>query len=162
MALVLKKWYAGNTADNTGNYVHLVGRQPGFFAWVLSVLGVDPTTEVEVKQHLIVFTAGSLSGRERRVIPLKSISSTYYGYEKPWKEALLVTLLLMPLFGIGLLLGPLYYILNKKLTVGVVEMSGWIGGFAFKRSVIEGKNISEPEAYQVIEIIRLLIEAKTS
>jgi hypothetical protein len=162
MSLVLKKWTSGSTADNNGNYVHLIGRQPGFFAWLLSIMGVDPTTEIEVKQHLIVFTVGSLSGRERRVIPLRSVSSTYYGYEKPWKEALALALVLLPAFGLGLLIGPLYYILNKKLTVGVVEVSGWAGGFSIKRSVIEGKNIQEPEAYQVIEVIRGLIEAKTA
>ncbi len=162
MALVLKKWYAGNTVDLNGNYVHLVGREAGLFAWLLSIIGIDPTTEVEIKQNLIVFTAGSLSGRERRVIPVRSVSSAYYGYTKPWKEALFLTLLLAPFFGIGLILGPLYYFLNKKLVVGVVEGSGWVGGFAFKRSVIEGKNIQEKDAYNVIDIIRGLIEAKTA
>ena len=62
----------------------------------------------------------------------------------------------------GLIIGPLYYVLSKNLTVGVVEASGWTGAFSFKRSVIEGQNISEEEAYEVIEIIRTLIEAKTS
>lgn len=162
MALVLKKWHSDRSADINGNYVHLVGRQPGLFAWLLSKLGVDPTTEVEVKNNLISFTAGSLSGREKRVIPINSISSAYYGYEKPWKEALALALVLLPVFGLGLIIGPLYYILNKKLTVGVVEGSGWIGGFSFKRSVIEGKNIQEHEAYEVIEIIRWLIESKTA
>ncbi len=162
MALVLKKWHAGTTPDTNGNYVHLVGRQAGLFAWLLALLKIDPTTEVEIKQNLIVFTEGSLSGRERRVIPVQSVSSAYYGYTKPWKEALLLTILLAPFFGIGLILGPLYYFLNKKLVVGVVEGSGWVGGFAFKRSVIEGKNIQEKDAFNVIDIIRGLIEAKTA
>ena len=162
MALVLKKWYASSSPNADGNYVHLVGREAGLFAWLLSLLGIDPTTEVEIKDDLIVFSAGSLSGKERRVIPMRSVCSAYYGYEKPWKAALVIGLLLMPFFFLGLLVGPLYYVLNKKLSVGIVEMSGWIGGFAFKRSVIEGQNIDEQKAYEVINIVRVLIEKKTA
>lgn len=40
-----------------------------------AVLGIDPTTEVEIKQNLIIFTSGSLSGRERRVIPVQSVNT---------------------------------------------------------------------------------------
>ncbi len=158
MALVLKKWTAQNTADSNGNFAHLIGREAGLFAWLLSVMGIDATTSVEIQENLVVFSQGSLQGTEKRVIPLSSVCSAYYGYKKPWKEALFITVLLAPLFFIGLLLGPLYYFLNKTLTVGIVEQSGWTGGFAFKRSIIEGKTISEQEAWAVIQIIRALIE----
>lgn len=117
---------------------------------------------MQIKDNLIIFHAGSLAGQEKRIIPIKSVTSAYYGYEKPWKEALAIGLLLAPLFFIGFFVGPLYYFLNKKLTVGVVESSGWVGGFSFKRSVIEGKNIDERNAYEVIDIIRKLIEDKTA
>lgn len=157
MALVIKKWHASNTPNEKGNYVHLVGREAGLFAWFLSVLGLDPTTEVEIKKDLIIFSAASLSGRTTRVIPMKSLTSAFYGYEKPWKEALLIGLLLAPVF-IGFVVGPLYYFLNKTLAIGVIEASSWTGGFAFKRSVIEGQNIDEKQAYKVIEIVRSLIE----
>jgi hypothetical protein len=162
MALVIKKWYANTTKNEDGNYVHLIGREAGLFAWLLSVIGIDPTTEVEIRDTMIVFTAGSLSGKQKRVIPMLSVCSAYYGYAKPWQMALVLGVLLTPVFGAGLIIGPLYYFLNKELTVGIVENSSWIGGFAFKRSVIEGQNIDEQQAYQVIDIIRSLIEAKTA
>lgn len=162
MALVIKKWYASTTPNQDGNFVHLVGREAGLFAWLLSVIGIDPTTEVEIKEKVIVFTAGSLSGKQKRVIPMQSVCSAYYGYVKPWQMALFLGLLLLPFFGLGLVVGPLYYFLNKELTVGVVENSSWVGGFAFKRSVIEGQNIDEKKAYEVIDIIRTLIEARTT
>jgi hypothetical protein len=162
MALVIKKWHASKAANQEGNYVHLVGREAGLFAWALSIIGIDPTTEIEIKENLIVFTAGSLAGKQKRVIPMKSVCSAYYGYVKPWQMALALGLLLLPVFFLGLLVGPLYYFLNKELNVGVVETSGWIGGFAFKRSVIEGQNIDENKAYEVIDIIRSLIEAQTA
>jgi hypothetical protein len=162
MALVLKKWHASNSANESGDFVHLVGREAGLFAWILSIIGIDPTTEIQIKDNLIIFHAGSLAGQEKRIIPIKSLTSAFYGYQKPWKEALAIGVLLTPVFFIGLIAGPLYYFLNKKLTVGVVEASGWSGGFSFKRSVIEGKNIDEKSAYEVINIIRQLIEAKTT
>jgi len=162
MSLVIKKWYAGNDANEDGNFVHIVGRESGLLSWLLSLIKIDPTSEVEIKDNLIKFNSSSLSGQEKRIIPLNSITSAYYGYEKPWKMALVLIVLLTPIFFIGLIVGPLYYFLNKNLTIGVVEASGWVGKFSFKRSIIEGQNINEEEAYKVIEIIRSLIEAKTA
>lgn len=161
MALVIKKWYAGKQVDSNGNYIHLIGREAGIFSWILSLMGVDPTTEVEVKEKVILFSSASLAGQEKRVIPMKSVCSAFYGYKKPWKEALAIGLILLPLFGLGLIVGPLYYFLNKTLSVAVVEKSAWVGGFSFKRSVIEGQNITENEAYKVIDILRWIIEEKT-
>ncbi|HEC28232.1 MAG TPA: hypothetical protein ENI65_01400 [Gammaproteobacteria bacterium] len=162
MSLVIKKWYASDDANENSDFVHLVGRESGILSWLLSIFKIDPTSEIEIKDNLIKFTSSSLAGQEKRIIPLNSISSAYYGYEKPWKMALVLTVLLTPIFFIGLIVGPLYYFLNKNLTVGVVEASGWVGSFSFKRSIIEGQNINEEEAYKVIEIIRSLIEAKTA
>lgn len=162
MALVIKEWYASKTKDSNGNHVHLVGREGGLLSWLLSLIKIDPTTEVEIKENIIKFSSGSLAGQEKRIIPFKSITSAYYGYTKPWKEALVITILLSPIFFIGLIVGPVYYFLNKDLTVAVIEASGWVGSFSFKRSIIEGKNIDEEQAYEVIEIIRSLIEDKTT
>lgn len=162
MALVIKKWYASTSPNQDGNYVHLVGREAGLFAWLLSVVGLDPTTEIKISDSLITFGAASLSGRSTRVIPMRSLTSAFYGYEKPWKLALLITAVFMPVFFLGLLLGPLYYFLNKELAIGVVEASSWSGSFAFKRSVIEGQNIDEVQAYRVIDIVRSLIEKKSA
>ena len=162
MSLVIKKWSAGGKADENGNFVHLVGREGGLLSWVLSLFKIDATSEVEIKSNLINFTTSSLAGQVKRVIPMQSITSAYYAYEKPWKMALIITVALTPIFFIGLVAGPLYYFLNKNLTVAVVEASGWTGAFSFKRSVIEGQNINEQEAYVVIDIIRRLIEAKTA
>ena len=162
MSLVIKKWYAGNESNEDGDYVHLVGREAGLLSWALSLFKIDATSEVEIKDNLIKFTSSSLAGQEKRIIPMNSITSAYYAYEKPWKMALVLTLLLTPVFFIGLIVGPLYYFLNKNLTVAFVEASGWVGSFSFKRSVIEGQNINEDEAYRVIDIVRTLIEAKTA
>lgn len=162
MSLVIKKWYSSNTKNENGDFVHLVGREGGLLSWLLSLFKIDPTSEVEIKENIIKFTSSSLAGQEKRIIPMQSITSAFYGYQKPWKMALFLTVVLTPFFLIGLIVGPLYYFLNKSLTVAVVESSGWVGSFSFKRSVIEGQNINEDEAYNVIETIRTIIEAKTA
>ncbi|GAA0822287.1 hypothetical protein KO495_15945 [Colwellia sp. D2M02] len=162
MSLVIKKWFADEEANENGDYVHLVGRESGLLSWLLSLLKIDSTNEVEIKENIIKFTSSSLAGQEKRIIPMQSITSAYYGYQKPWQMALALTVILAPVFFIGFIVGPLYYFLNKSLTVAVVESSGWVGSFSFKRSIIEGQNINEEEAYRVIEIIRERIEAKTT
>ena len=183
MTLVIKKWSASEIPDENGNCVHLVGRSGGAMSWLLSLFKIDPTIEVEISNLLIKFTSSSYAGKEIRIVPLQSISSAYYGYEKPWKMALFLTILLPVIISIlvgslyyslnkdltiillpiitGLIMGPIYYHLNKDLNIAVVEGSGWVGGFSFKRSVIEGQNINEQQAYEVIEIIRNLIEKKS-
>lgn len=162
MSLVIKKWYAADKADENGNYVHIVGREGGLLSFLLSLMKIDPTSEVQVKDSMIIFTESSFAGKIKRVIPINSISSAFYGYEKPWKQALGITIAGLPIFCIGLIAGPLYYFLNKNLTVAVVEASSWTGAFSFKRSVIEGQNIDEDNANKVIDIIRTKVEAKTA
>ena len=169
MALVIKRWECGVEANEQGNFVHLIGREGGLVSWLLSLINIDPVSEVEVKENLIKFTTSSLAGKETRIIPIKSLTSAYYAYEKPWKIAagIMVVGLFLSTVHIGLtlltiVLGAVYYFLNKNLSVAVVEASGWSGSFAFKRSVIEGQNIDEQSGYEVIDIIRQRIELKTT
>ena len=161
MALVIKKWYAEETPDENGNYVHIIGREAGLFSFILSIVGIDPITDVQIKEDNIEFKQSSLAGTLTRMIPLRSITSSFFQFNKPWKEALWITLILGSIL-IGFILGPLYYFLNKSLTIAVVEQSGWLGAFSFKRSVIEGKNLDEEEAYRVISIIKKLILKKST
>ena len=159
MALVLTKWSANSTKDRDENFVHIVGRDAGLVSWVMAMLGVDSTSAVEAKDHVMIYKESSLAGFTRRVIPYRSISSTFYGYHKPWKEALVIGLLLaVPTLGLGLILALIYYFLNKRLAIGIVEHSGVVSGFAFKRSVIEGVKIDEQDAEHMIGVIRMLIE----
>ena len=169
MALVVKQWECSNDPNEDGNYIHIVGREGGLVSWVLSLLGIDPVSEVEVKENLIKFSDSSLAGKELRVIPIKSLTSAYFAYEKPWKVAAAIIVIGLYLLSVntwvGLLVtiaGVAFYILNKNLSVAVVEASGWTGDFAFKRSIIEGQNIDEQAGYEVIDVIRRWIESKTA
>lgn len=177
-AFVIKSWKSGNKpVDEQGNYVHIVGRNGGLIAWLLARLRVDPTTRIAVGIERLEFTRSSLSGVQARLIPLESISSTYYGYHKPWKTALSIVLLFglvagslmrepssgtigAVVIGFGLLFAAAYYLLNRTLTLGFIEHSGVVSGIQFKRSVIEGQDIDEHEARQICKLVQRLLEAR--
>jgi hypothetical protein len=184
MALVIKEW----KASANGVHVRIVGREEGLISFLLSLIKIDPTTKFEVTTKGLTFERGSMSGFSKRVTPKQSISSSYYGFLKPWKTALVLFVVCFPLalalsagvkmmggggygqssgFALfiafiiqlaGLLVGPIYYWLNKELSVGFVEVSGWGGVVSFKRSVIEGKSIDENEAGKVCAIIEKVLE----
>ncbi|MFZ6742327.1 hypothetical protein ACO0LC_03795 [Undibacterium sp. JH2W] len=176
-ALVIKEWKVGTKAiDDKNNFISITGRQSGLIAWILSLMGVDPTTRILVGLDRVEFTSNSLAGTESRMLPLQGICSTYYGYHKPWKKALsffaiaffiasslMKEQLFTPavvVFLAGALIGLVYYFLNRELTMGFVENSGFINGIRFKRSVIENIDVNEEQAKSACVIIQKLIEAK--
>jgi hypothetical protein len=157
MALVIKSWHVVEK-PNDGVYVKITGRAPGLVSWALSLIGIDATTTFTVLEDQILYESGSWSGHTTVAVALNSITRSYYGYEKPWKEALIIGTILLAVFGLGLIVGPLYYFLNKNMQLGFVEMSGWPAGIAFKRSVIEGKDLDEKEVGRVHDLIHSLID----
>jgi hypothetical protein len=184
-ALVIKAWRAdAASVDEMSNHVKIAGRQGGLIAWALSLLGIDPTTTVQVDSERIKFSNASLAGSESRLIPLQSICSTYYGYHKPWKTAFMFVLLfiflgatlgsgaaesgsaagalatLVVTTAIGVVVALAYYFLNRTLTLGFVEISGAVSGIRFKRSVIENVDINEEQAKSVCAVVQQLIDAK--
>ena len=184
-ALVIKAWKAeSKPIDDKNNYVSITGRESGLVAWILSLMGVDPVTTIRVGMDRVEFSSSSLAGTQSRLIPLQSICSTYYGYHKPWKAAVGIVAFFL-FFGTsiasavmqdgsrnggasiflgagaaGFIIALIYYFLNRTLTLGFVEVSGFVGGIKFKRSVIENIDINEAQAKSVCTIIQRLIEAK--
>jgi hypothetical protein len=175
--LVIKTWKAETKPiDTENNYVNIVGRRGGLISWLLSILGINPTTKILVGSARIEFTTASLAGTQSRMIPLEGICSTYYGYHKPWKVAASIigifvfigyncaqTGLLTAAFVItivGAVIALAYYFLNRTLTLGFVENSGLVNGILFKRSVIENVDINHEQAKAVCVIVQRLIEAK--
>ncbi|MEI6392246.1 MAG: hypothetical protein WCT12_14220 [Verrucomicrobiota bacterium] len=184
-ALVIKEWKVSNNQpiDQDGNYVRVVGRAGGLISWFLALLKVDPTTSIRVSQKRVEFSSASLSGTEHKMIPIGNVCSTYYGYHKPWKEALLLFFLfgfllhipgaiasagshsgisvpgyfLAIVIAVGIAL--LYYFLSRTLTLGFVEYSGVTCSIRFKRSVIENVDVNEAQARFICEVTQFLIEA---
>jgi hypothetical protein len=187
-ALVIKEWKASNQPDSKGNYIKIVGRQGGLLSWVLALLKVDPTTSIKVSQTRVEFAASSLSGTAHRMIPIGNVCSTFYGYHKPWKAAVVMFVLLGYFFAqilgfavgasteslgglvVGGFLGIViaaaisltYYFLGRKLTLGFVEHSSAVSAIRFKRSVIENVDVNEKEARYICELTQFLIESAKS
>ena len=160
-AYVIKSWHVEDTPmDAHGTLVHIVGRAPGLLAWMLSLLKIDPTIDLRITEENVIFSEGSLRGNSHRCIPIRNISSISYGYTKPWREALVIAILLSSFFGIGIILGIIYYVLNKSLNLGIVELGSVASGIDFKRSVIEGVNVDEEAAQRVAGILQARVDAQ--
>jgi len=173
MALVVKKFYADTTPNSAGNYVEIEARQSGLIAWVLSLLQIDPTFFMQVSYNEIVYQATTLAGYRKTLITTGSVSSSFYGYHKPIKEALIIVGLSL-FFGyslgksdnvlaglflvlIGLIVAVIYYFLNKKLSIGFSEINGDDYGLLLKRSVIENTEINEEQMKFVADIISTVL-----
>lgn len=177
MALVIKSWKVTSNPKPGEPYVEIVGRKAGLLSWLLSLIGIDATVSMKVTARHMFFGTGSLAGFNRRIVLLPHISSTYYGLYKPWKmTAVFIAIsfsLGVSLIGVGsrgsvifgtlVLFGGvgaalLYYFLNKSLSIGFVEDSGYSGNLVFKRSVIEGQAIDENASEVVIQMIEHLVQ----
>ena len=158
-------------------YVDIKGRKAGILSWILSWIGVDPYTTLRVTDTRVELSEGSLSGRIMHTIPLSTVCNLGAGYSKPF--VLLVIGVLTLLLAIccvfsddipggvavpNLLVAGLcflFYCLKKTLTLFFVPPSGVGASVGFKRSVIEGVNIDERQAFEIIGIVTELIEKNT-
>ncbi len=177
-AYVIKAWYASNLPNRDGNYIFIEGRQEGLISWLLSLLKIEPTFEIRVTANEVRFSEGSFQGRNETITPMRSISTTLWGFEKPIIKAVILFFILTPIFVsivtmmhpvlalIGLVAGFaiafVVYFLNKIFTVGFVANSGIQQSIRFKKSVIEGQEINEAQAEYVSQIMIYLIESKAA
>lgn len=169
MALVIKQWSASDTPDGIGEYVRIHGREAGLINFLLSFVGIDPTTTLAIDNRSVRFEQGSIAGFVKQVTPLTSVSTASYGYHKPWFVAINIATagVLMMVFldsiilWIGLLLlifAPIYYFLNKKFFLKIADHSGGKPiEIVFKRSVIEGKSIDQDAGEKIVGIIEMLL-----
>lgn len=174
MALVIKQWSASDTPDGNGEYVRIHGREAGLVSFLLSLVGIDPTTTLAVDARSVRFEQGSLAGFVKQVTPLPSVSTASYGYFKPWIAANIIAgvgvamIGIIPVIGwvIGLLLlifAPIYYFLNKQFFLRIADHSGGKPiEIMFKRSVIEGKSIDQDAGEQIVGIIEMLLLGLTT
>jgi hypothetical protein len=164
-AFVIKSWNAADQPDADGNYVDIRGRASGLMAWLLDLLGISPIVRLAVSAEKIAFQEGSLLGTKHVLTPIGNTCSTIYGYTRPLKEAIFwgcvaaaATFFLMGIPGI--LVGILYYIINKSMTVGYTDVGGLTYYIRFKRSVLEGRSLDENEAARVCAIVQRVVDGR--
>lgn len=145
-------------------YVKLVGRKAGLIDWLLTLIGINTTTTLEVYEDHIEYTYGSLSGNVLEVIPLSKTSNLLCGLFRPviflvW--AVIFFIAAFVTYGVTLILTLLFvflYFFRKSTLISIIPNSGSSTSVGFKRSLIEGQNITDEEAQQIVKIISKLVE----
>jgi hypothetical protein len=164
-AYVVKSWSAGSEADEQENYVDIEGRAGGLISWLLNLLGISPTASLKIRGDRIIIQQASLEGTFNFVTPMEHICSMFYAFRRPLIEALvlgvIIGLLTFFLLGIpGIVFALLYFFLNKRLVIGFTDLGGLVSEIAFKRSIIEGKNVDETAAAYVCSLVQWLVDTR--
>ena len=90
-ALVIRNWKANESAINDrGHRILIEGREGGLLTWLLQLVRIEPVTRLHVSAERLELEKSSLSGKEHVFVPLEHVCHCYYGYHKPWKNALLI------------------------------------------------------------------------
>lgn len=172
-ALVLKELAIN---EDGPHYLHLVGRKSGLIAYLLSLIGIDPITTMDVIGNKIEVEEGSLSGKVKHLVPINSICNLGAGYFKPFVLIVVAVVLLVLTFvlsfagdvpgGVTFILFvaaiacAVAYFLKKTLILFALPGSGFGPIVAFKRSVIEGVDIDEAQAKRIVALLTSLIAKK--
>ncbi|MDR3232458.1 MAG: hypothetical protein LBT46_02105 [Planctomycetaceae bacterium] len=101
MIYVVKEWNVSRQIMSDGNFVKLVGRQEGLIAYLMTLVGIDPTVTVTADKRNFSLVARTFFGFTQRVIPLAKISETQCGFAFPWIEPILFALISLP-FSFGM------------------------------------------------------------
>jgi hypothetical protein len=146
-ALVLKQF---SVNPQTGD-VLIIGRQPGLLGWLLSMMGLDATTEFRVSGQGVQVRQGSAFGDIASIVPLRQIAAVSAGFAKPAQYLILAVMTAI------LVIPPIVFVILYFLETRVAIMVETTGGarlaIQFKPSVIEGVNVNKDSALGVMNII---------
>ena len=166
-ALVLKKFDVNHEATDHDNCLHVIGRQEGILAFFLSLMKIDPTTEIKCNDHRVEVTQASFFGRQTVNIPIVAMTAVIGGYQKP--KALFFTIIAVLFIGVSsafeagfyaflgaavvaLIMG-IFYFLKKEMSLYVQNGGDVLWGLAFKRSVIEGVTVDIEKVNESVSLI---------
>lgn len=165
-ATLVLRTFAVNRQSPDGVFVNIKGRASGISGWLLTLIGFQPVSNLQLAADQMHFKSVSLSGEEHQVVPLSKISSTHCGYAKPFgyliSGAVLIVmslllsqnsvalLLLMWVIG-GILLAR--YWQQKTLVISLETNGGTWLGLSFKRSVMENVSVDIQQALKAVNVI---------
>ena len=163
-ALVVKEV---NMEPEGDRRIRIVARNAGLMSSLMSLLGVDATTTLEIFTTRVLFTEGSLAGQRKTCIPLSSMSAAIGGFSKPL-AALIAGIvfviagivltcflhvgyyLLASLLGIAL---AAVYVFSRAPHIAVVSNGGVSVSMCLKSSVLFNREIAE----KVVDILNQLV-----
>jgi hypothetical protein len=157
----------------TGAHVFVEARQPGLFAFILNLLGLDPTATLKVTKGSISFRMAKLSGMTQTSTSLNQIGSFQGGYKKPIE--LLFLSFFFFIWGVifsfttnemffitffswgasGLLI--ICYALFKHLFIGFETSGGAYYGMTFKGGILNNVSVDIDQIEYTIAFINSLI-----
>ena len=178
-ALVLKKFEVHQDPQDK-EYVVVHGRQAGLFAYLLSLIGIDPTTIFRCSTERIEVSVGSFFGQTKMTIPLAAVTGIQAGYTKSkpllfgsisFSVAGLFYFFLSSVMGGGyafmgllfILIGTVLavlYVLGKQMSLYVLNGGDKVWGLDFRRSVIEGVNVDLDKVDETVALINRLVLAQ--
>ena len=176
--LVVRSFYISQSPRADGVYLELILRQPGVFAWLLTKLKIEPTLELRMTYSNFEYIRKSVFGYDRSIVPVDSISSAVCSSGRPWVTLVMFVALgsllggwlaahEQLLLGIAaavllIALGIVTFILGRwrKITISAVTSDRYPA--SFKRSVIEGQEVAEPQLDEIAKILVALKEARRS
>ncbi len=166
-ALVLKKFYLNKEANNGEESLHVVGRQGGVVAFLLSLMKIDPTTEIKCNDERVEVTQSSFFGRQTINIPLVAMTGVIGGFQKP--KSLFFAILAVLIGGISLSVEAgmgaaiasfviaailtVIYMLKQEMALNVQNGGDTLWGLSFKRSVIENVTIDIDKVNEAVSLI---------
>ena len=176
---VLKKFQIDHSGM-TGMYVHIETRQPGFNAFLLNLMGLDPTESVTITRGAISMRTSSIKGMNQVTSALTSVGAFLGGYRKP-VEYLFAAIFI---FFLGLIIDVvtelewsfiptiiatifalvqiLFYVFNKVMYIGFETAGGETYTIFFKKSLIEGVPVDINRVEEAIQLVNDLIGSAAS
>ena len=170
---ILKTFQIDQTGQ-TGAHLYIEARQPGLIAFILNIIGLDPTAQLKVTRGAVSFRSTSLSGMTETSTALTQIGSFQGGYSKPIKLLfgalffMVVGLIVgisfeeMTFFTIGLVVAAICviaYALQKNLSFGFETSGGAYYGMAFKRGVLNNVSVDIKQVEIALQLVNTLIGA---
>ena len=169
--LALKEFRVEREPQESTEFIRIAGRRPGIVGWLLSRLGIDPTTTFVATDRDITFDSSSMFGKVTHVVPLTSVASASSGMRKPMhylgiglvfffggitsviggaKGSGWVLLLCLAVASLMFFL----YATRKRFSVSITSSGGTTFGVAFKKGFIEGESLDPRQASQAARVIR--------
>ncbi len=170
---ILKTFQIDQTGS-TGAHLFIEARQPGIFAFILNLIGLDPTAQLKVTKGAVSFRSTSLSGMTETSTALTQIGSFQGGYSKP--IGFLILAVFFPIIGVIIdiaieffivtwvmlivsLICLIAYALQKNLAFGFETSGGAYYGLSFKRGVLNNVKVDITQVENALQLVNALIGA---
>ena len=176
---VLKKFQIDHSGM-TGLHLNIEARQPGFGAFLLNLMGLDPNASVRVTSGAISMRQASIYGMDQVTAALTSVGAFLGGYKKPVEYLFGAVFFFFGglilgatmggdgfgiFFGLGAfiaLIQVLFYIFKKQMYIGFETAGGAKHTLVFKQAVIEGVSVDIERVEAVIQMVNDLISEAAS